>query len=69
MYLSRMGRLAADELLNVYESEMGRRVANLDLWEYAVTPRPMKDPDWESSCHQELRDFIAQISLRSRPPL
>ena len=39
LWLGRMGRLAADELLKVYEAEMGRPVSNLELWAFAATPR------------------------------
>ena len=38
---------AADEFLQVYESELGRRVINLGFWELAASVRPMTDPvDW-----------------------
>ena len=38
---------AADEFLQVYESEFGRRVMNLGFWELAASVRPMTDPvDW-----------------------
>jgi aminoglycoside phosphotransferase (APT) family kinase protein len=37
----------ADEFLQVYESELGRRVMNLGFWELAASVRPMTDPvDW-----------------------
>lgn len=64
MFLSRMGLAAADELLAVYEAEMGHRVENLSLWEYAAAPRCMHDPSWEEYRRQELRDFIAQTRKR-----
>lgn len=64
-YLSRMGRAAADELLLVYEAEMGRPVVNLRLWEFAATPRPMHNPAWEAVCREQLRDFIADVCQRA----
>ena len=65
MFLSRMGPAAADELLRVYEAEMGHTVENLSLWEFAAAPRCMHDPDWELECRQELRDFIGAARRRS----
>ena len=64
-YLSQMGRAAADELLLVYEAEMGRPVVNLHLWEFAATPRPMHNPAWEAVCRAQLRDFIADVRQRA----
>ena len=61
MFLSKMGRQAADEFLAVYEAETGRQVANLALWEFAAAPRPMHDPAWEAEVRPELRDFIANV--------
>lgn len=65
MFLSGMGRMAADEFLKVYEAEMGRRVANLELWEFAAAPRPMHDPEWKPIVRQELREFIADTRRRA----
>ncbi len=64
MFLSRLGLEAADEFLAVYEAEMGRRVENLGLWEYAAAPRCMHDPAWEKECRAELRAFIAETRMR-----
>lgn len=61
MYLSKMGKAAADELLAVYEAEMGRRVANLAFWELAAVPRPLHDPDWLAVVREELAQFVANI--------
>lgn len=39
---------AAGEFLQVYESDMGRKVENLGFWELAASVRPMIDPmDWK----------------------
>ncbi len=56
-----MGRITADELIKVYETEMGRPVANLELWEFVSVPRVMKNVVWEADCRQQLRDFIANM--------
>jgi aminoglycoside phosphotransferase (APT) family kinase protein len=64
MFLNGMGKAAADEFLNVYEAEMGRRTANLALWELAAAVRPMHDPAWESAVRRELRRFIANAIRR-----
>jgi hypothetical protein len=77
MVLSGLGQ-AADEFLRVYEAEMGRRVANLGLWELAAAARPMPDPGQgvpeghalglthltADSVRQALRQFIAAASRR-----
>lgn len=65
MFLSGMGKDAADTLLAVYEAETGRPVENLSLWEYAAAPRCMADPAWEAECRSELRSFIAETHRRS----
>ena len=44
MCLNGIGHRAADEFLNVYEAEIGRRVANLGFWELAAAARPMFNP-------------------------
>jgi aminoglycoside phosphotransferase (APT) family kinase protein len=61
MCLNGMGRRAADEFLNVYETEMGRRVANLGFWELAAAARPMFSPEgWitESPAKERFRQFV-----------
>lgn len=65
LWLGPMGRTAADELLKVYAAEMGRPVSNLALWELAATPRVMRNAAWEADSRQELRDFIADVRMRS----
>ncbi len=60
MFLSRMGKAAADERLAVYEHEIGRPVANLALWELAAVPRPIHSPDWLADVPNE---FIANIQI------
>jgi len=55
------GPAAADELLKVYEAEVGHSVVNLPFWEYAATPRVMHNPPWEVDVRQKLRGFIANI--------
>lgn len=65
LWLGSMGRTAADELLRVYEAEMGRPISNLALWEFAATPRVMKNAAWEADCREELRDFIADVRTRA----
>lgn len=64
MFLSGMGKGAADEFLAVYEAEMGRSAQNLALWELAAAPRPMHDPSWLVDVDQELRAFIANIEVQ-----
>ena len=59
------GPAAADELLKVYEAEVGHPVVNLPFWEYAATPRVMHQPTWEVEVRQKLRDFIADVRVRS----
>ncbi len=63
MFLSGMGKAAADELLTVYEAEMGRPAQNLALWELAAAPRPMHSPSWLADVDKELREFIANIEI------
>ncbi len=63
MFISGMEQ-AADELVLAYEAEIGRRVANLEFWELAATPRPMYDPAWGASVRQELERFIANARGR-----
>jgi aminoglycoside phosphotransferase (APT) family kinase protein len=61
MFLNGMSRRAADEFLNIYETEMGRRVANLGFWELAAAARPMFNPaGWitESPAQERFRQFI-----------
>jgi aminoglycoside phosphotransferase (APT) family kinase protein len=61
MCLNGMGRRAADEFLNVYEAEMGRRVANLEFWELAAAVRPMFSPEgWitESPAKERFGQFV-----------
>lgn len=53
---------AADEFLRVYETEVGRRVANLGLWELAAAARPMHNPEgWitGSPAKERFSQFIA----------
>jgi hypothetical protein len=39
---------AANEFLQIYESETGRTAKNLGFWELAASVRPMIDPvDWK----------------------
>ncbi len=59
------GPAAANELLKVYEAEVGHPVVNLPFWEYASTPRVMHNPTWEVDCRQKLRNFIADVRVRS----
>jgi aminoglycoside phosphotransferase (APT) family kinase protein len=41
---------SADDFLQIYESEIGRKVENLGFWELAAAVRPMIDPeDWKVS--------------------
>jgi hypothetical protein len=61
MFLSKMGKAAADELVAAYEAERGRPVANLALWELAAVPRPLHDPNWLAVVREELAQFIASI--------
>ncbi|MFN8493375.1 MAG: phosphotransferase [Caldilineaceae bacterium] len=63
LWIGAMGRPAADELLKVYAAEMGRPIANLDLWAFAATPRVMKNAQWEADCRQRLHDFIAEVRM------
>ena len=63
MFLSGMGKAAADEFLALYEAEMGRPVQNLALWELAAAPRPMHSPSWLADVDKELREFIANIKI------
>jgi len=65
LWIGPMGRPAADELLKVYEAEMGRPVSNLALWELAATPRVMRNANWAADCRQALRDFIANALVRT----
>lgn len=58
--LGQMGRRAADELLHVYQAEMGRSTDNLTLWEFASAARVMHNSGWEAECRQQLRNFIAE---------
>lgn len=56
---------AADELLKVYEAEVGHSVVNLPFWSM---PRPccvIHQPTWEVDVRQKLRDFIADVRVRS----
>lgn len=67
MFLSGMSE-AADEFLSVYEAEMGRRVANLGLWELAAAARPMFNPEgWisESPAKERFSQFIADARRRA----
>jgi hypothetical protein len=67
MFLSGMGQ-AADEFLSVYEAEMGRRVANLALWELAAAARPMFHAEgWitESPAKERFRQFIEDARRRA----
>jgi aminoglycoside phosphotransferase (APT) family kinase protein len=68
MFLNGMGRRAADEFLNFYEAEMGRRVANLGFWELAAAARPMHNPKgWITGAPAEERfgQFIADATERT----
>jgi len=67
MVLSGQGD-AADEFLRAYEMEMGRRVANLALWELAAAARPMFHADgWitESPARERFSEFIAGARRRA----
>lgn len=66
MFLSGLGHVA-DEFLDIYETEVGRRVANLGFWELAAAARPMFNPEgWitESPAREEFRSFIANARRR-----
>jgi hypothetical protein len=68
MFLNGIGRRAADEFLNVYEAEMGQRVANLGFWELAAAARPMHNPEgWITGSPAEERfgQFIADATERA----
>lgn len=68
MFLNGMGRRTADEFLNVYEAEMGRRVANLGFWELAAAARPMHHPEgWVTGwpAGERFRQFIADATERA----
>lgn len=68
MFLNGMGRRAADEFLNVYEAEMGRRVANLGFWELAAAARPMHNPEgWitGSPAEERFAQFIADATEKA----
>jgi aminoglycoside phosphotransferase (APT) family kinase protein len=68
MFLNGMGRRASDEFLNVYEAEMGRRVANLGFWELAAAIRPIHSPvGWITGSLAEERfgQFIADAWSRA----
>ena len=64
---------AAHEFLNVYEAEMGRRVANLELWELATAARPMFSlQSWgigASPKKERFSQFIADARKRSSSKL
>ncbi|MBC7879180.1 MAG: phosphotransferase [Anaerolineales bacterium] len=52
---------AADEFLQVYEAETGRKVENLGFWELAAAIRPMTDPaDWKVTNTEGLSQDIFQ---------
>lgn len=58
---------AADELLRVYESDMGRKVENLGLWELVASVRPMTDPvDWKVTDTPGLNILIKFIEAEKK---
>jgi aminoglycoside phosphotransferase (APT) family kinase protein len=68
MFLNGMGPQAADEFLNVYEAEMGQRVANLGFWELAAAARPMFSPaGWitEPLVQGRFGQFVADARRRA----
>ncbi|MBN1810954.1 MAG: phosphotransferase [Anaerolineae bacterium] len=68
MFLNGMGRRAADEFLNVYEAEIGRRVVNLGFWELAAAARPMFSPEgWITGppAKERFGQFIADARMRA----
>ena len=61
MCLSGVGRVA-DEFLETYEMEMGRRVENRGFWEPAAAARPLFSPEGritESPAKEDFGSFIA----------
>jgi aminoglycoside phosphotransferase (APT) family kinase protein len=68
MFLNGMGRRAADEFLDVYQAEIGQRIANLGLWELAAAARPMFSPEgWITGSLAEERFglFLADATERA----
>ncbi|NJM05950.1 phosphotransferase [Candidatus Gracilibacteria bacterium] len=67
MIVSGLGHVAEIFLQN-YEAEMGRRVANLGLWELAAAARPMFNQPWRfatSPGREHFRAFIADAKQRA----
>jgi hypothetical protein len=62
---------AADQFLQAYEAETGRRTENLAFWELAAAIRPMVDPaewclaDSTSPDAARLQRFIANAQSRA----
>lgn len=59
---------AADEFLQAYEQESGRKVENLGFWEMAAAARPMDDPQaWEVEQEPKaarFQNFVEEAILR-----
>ncbi|MFN8443541.1 MAG: aminoglycoside phosphotransferase family protein [Caldilineaceae bacterium] len=61
LFLSPLGSAPAEQFLRFYEAEVGHPIANLELWQYAVVPRVLHNPDWLNACRPELDRYIASL--------